>query len=1045
MGNRRLVQSDTMRFTSRRNKNNPIQRLIRPCQIARASFERLEPRMLFASVASGSDPSITPGNFTRCPCGCGGFLWAATAAAQAAGVNDGLPRGLVTTYWANSNFTGDAIARVEPNIDLQGAPQDLLTDKSLSARWEGKIIPTVTGSYTFEAGVTGTAKLWINGQLAVDSAANGSGLSKRIDLQKGEKYDLRMDFSCETGAADAQARLLWTTEAIGPAEVVPLASLTPMVSAAITSPIRVNFQPIGQAIPSGYLQDGGQVYGDRGNGQTYGWNIDLQSASRDRNVSPDQRNDTLNHMQRFGNGVWEIAVPNGTYNVTLVAGDTNYTDSVYRTNVEGVLALNGTPTSNARFIQGSISVNVTDGKLTVSNASGASNNKINFIDIAPASTSNVAPTVTLTAPPNGATFTAGSTIALSATAQDSDGTVARVEFYQGTTKLGEDTSLPYTFGWSNVGAGNYTISARAVDDGGATTTSNTSNISVTSSSTQTPFSGSPVNIENRIEAENFDNGGEGVAYHDFDSANQGNASGYRSTSVDIQTTADTGGGYSVGFVHGDEWLEYTVNIPSAGNYTFEARVASGGTGGTFHAEFNGVDKTGLLTIPNTGGWENWQTISRTVSLSAGVQILRVFVDSNSLNIGNFNFFRIASVPVGGGLVAPAQLSADNVFSEQINLAWIDQSTNETGFKIERKTGAAGAWAQVGTTVANVTAYFDSSVASNTQYFYRARAYNASGNSGYSAETTGTTSRDLSWSTFGTSPVARMEPGATTIGSKLYILGGFITRFSLQVNNDMWRWDVATNTWTQLADFPGSQTHFALTNDGVNIYKAAGQIGTGGPGSTGDDRVWKFNTATSQWSALPSLPAIRFGGYMAYLDNTLEFFTGDDAGRVNPQPEHWRLDLANLAAGWVARAPVPLPGDHIQGAVLNGKIYLVGGEESHGVDYIQHPYMQEYDPATNLWRQRAQLPGPGDGLSHAEATTFVSDGRIVVVAGMVRDNTNSADVRVFDPTSNSWSKLAAMPQPRKGSTGILWNGRYYSVTGEQPGEISDDIFVTDWPA
>jgi hypothetical protein len=91
---------------------------------------------------------------------------------------------------------------------------------------------------------------------------------------------------------------------------------------------------------------------------------------------------------------------------------------------------------------------------------------------------NQPPTVALTTPANGATYTAPATIAISASASDSDGTIARVDFYQGTTLLGGDTSSPYSFTWSNVPAGVYSLTAVARDNVGATTTSASRSVTV---------------------------------------------------------------------------------------------------------------------------------------------------------------------------------------------------------------------------------------------------------------------------------------------------------------------------------------------------------------------------------------------------------------------------------------------------------------------------------------------------------------------------------------------------------------------------------------
>ncbi len=161
----------------------------------------------------------------------------------------------------------------------------------------------------------------------------------------------------------------------------------------LTFSAKINFQPASAPMPTGYLPDGGLVYGNRGNGYTYGWNTTNTSWARDRDSSrsADQRYDTLNYMQASGGArTWEIAVPNGSYQVLVVAGDASNFDSVYRLNAEGVLTVSGTPTSAARWMWGARTITVSDGRLTISNGSGASNNKICFIDITAVATGGIA-------------------------------------------------------------------------------------------------------------------------------------------------------------------------------------------------------------------------------------------------------------------------------------------------------------------------------------------------------------------------------------------------------------------------------------------------------------------------------------------------------------------------------------------------------------------------------------------------------------------------------------------------------------------------------
>ena len=96
---------------------------------------------------------------------------------------------------------------------------------------------------------------------------------------------------------------------------------------------------------------------------------------------------------------------------------------------------------------------------------------------------NQAPVATLTSPATGAKFTAPATIALAATATDSDGSVARVDFYNGTTVIATTTTAPYTATWNNVPAGSYTLKATAVDNAGKSGSSATVTVTVSAVTT----------------------------------------------------------------------------------------------------------------------------------------------------------------------------------------------------------------------------------------------------------------------------------------------------------------------------------------------------------------------------------------------------------------------------------------------------------------------------------------------------------------------------------------------------------------------------------
>ena len=157
----------------------------------------------------------------------------------------------------------------------------------------------------------------------------------------------------------------------------------------------------------------------------------------------------------------------------------------------------------------------------------------------------------------------------------------------------------------------------------------------------TSYGAAVIALPGIVEAEYFDNGGLGVAYHDVTAGNEGGS--FRQTE-DVDVESSTEHGYDIGWISAGEWLKYTVNVQSAGSYLLETRVASNGPGGIFHVEFAGADVTGPLTIPATGGWQSWITLSKTVTLAAGNQTMRIVFDAAgpATAVGNVNWFKLSA-------------------------------------------------------------------------------------------------------------------------------------------------------------------------------------------------------------------------------------------------------------------------------------------------------------------------------------------------------------------------------------------------------------------
>jgi hypothetical protein len=150
-----------------------------------------------------------------------------------------------------------------------------------------------------------------------------------------------------------------------------------------------------------------------------------------------------------------------------------------------------------------------------------------------------------------------------------------------------------------------------------------------------PYGGTAVQIPGTWEAEAFDTGGEGVAYHDNVSGNAGGQ--YRtSENVDIILSSDSdGGSYVVNNFETGEWLIYTLNASSAGLYDISLRVSNGNWSPAprFHIEVDGVNVSGSLTVPSTGSWSTFQWVKWSgISLSAGQHVLKISSDQQYFDL-----------------------------------------------------------------------------------------------------------------------------------------------------------------------------------------------------------------------------------------------------------------------------------------------------------------------------------------------------------------------------------------------------------------------------
>lgn len=162
----------------------------------------------------------------------------------------------------------------------------------------------------------------------------------------------------------------------------------------------------------------------------------------------------------------------------------------------------------------------------------------------------------------------------------------------------------------------------------------------------------PTGGSNKIEAENYTN----------------------MSGVQTESTADAGGGLNVGYIDNGDWMDYNINPSTTGAYTINFRVATEWNGAQFQVKR--LDGTVLATVsvPNTGGWQNWQTISATVNLTAGSQAIRL----QSVNGTNWNINWLELV---GGTTTPPPTTSNRIEAESY--------TSQSGTQNEGTSDAGG--------------------------------------------------------------------------------------------------------------------------------------------------------------------------------------------------------------------------------------------------------------------------------------------------------------------------------------------------------------------
>lgn len=303
--------------------------------------------------------------------------------------------------------------------------------------------------------------------------------------------------------------------------------------------------------------------------------------------------------------------------------------------------------------------------------------------------------------------------------------------------------------------------------------------------------------------------------------------------------------------------------------------------------------------------------------------------------------------------------------------------------------------------------------------------------------TAATAQAPTWASAAPIPQGAEEVYGIASGGKLYVFGGLAPGWKPM--GMVLEYDPAANSWTRKKDMPAYQHHVAVTELGGKIYMFGGYrlpdsgTATWIPMNT----AWEYDAKADSWRALAPVPQARGAANAAVVNGKIHLIGGATLPPELKDPNFHPSRNVSVAThevydpasnSWSRRADLPTPRNHAAVGVVDGRIYMIGGRA--GSVFIPNALnvdiVEEYNPATDLWTLRAPMPTP-----RSAGAWGVHNGRVFVAGGEIRHRDiwgTYTTVEAFDPKSNSWARLPPMPLPRHGLAGDFIGNRFHLVSG-----------------
>ena len=273
----------------------------------------------------------------------------------------------------------------------------------------------------------------------------------------------------------------------------------------------------------------------------------------------------------------------------------------------------------------------------------------------------------------------------------------------------------------------------------------------------------------------------------------------------------------------------------------------------------------------------------------------------------------------------------------------------------------------------------------------------------------------SWTTKTDMPTARAGLASAVFDGKIYIFGGYDQNFTDLATTE--EYDPVTDTWTSKADMNTPKSVDCACEINGKIYVIGSDISF-------VPIVEEYDPVTDTWTVKGVAPTKRVGFACGEVNGKIYVMGGDTLDGLQIITLSLVEEYDPVTNTWTTKADMPVPRGGFASAVVNGLIYALGGGAA-GIGMLAT--VDVYDPATDTWSTgNANIPTPRDLVS---ASTV--NGIIYVIGGQPPGGgTSLATVEAYDPVNNTWTTLAPMPTHRLDLTTSAVNGRIYAIGGTQ---------------